>query len=68
MQEECDFQIILEKKLSAEGRLDAAASSTNLSETEIKKLVRICSYDRLFSILLSTQCAEKRDKLMQRKG
>ncbi|KAK9294734.1 hypothetical protein QLX08_010755 [Tetragonisca angustula] len=39
MQEECDFQTTLEKKLSAEGRLDAAASSTNLSETEIKKLI-----------------------------
>ncbi|XP_043507715.1 rootletin [Frieseomelitta varia] len=39
MQEECDFQTTLEKKLSAEGRLDVAASSTNLSETEIKKLI-----------------------------
>lgn len=63
MQEECDFQTTLEKKLSAEGRLDAAASSTNLSETEIKKLVRICSYDRLPLMLLLIQCAENCDKL-----
>ena len=65
MQEECDFQTTLEKKLSAEGRLDAAASSTNLSETEIKKLVRICSCDRLSLMLHLIQCAEKCNKLMQ---
>lgn len=42
MQEECDFQSsLMEKKLSAETRLDTAASSITLSETEIKKSVRI---------------------------
>ncbi|XP_050490240.1 neurofilament medium polypeptide-like [Bombus huntii] len=39
MQEECDFQVTLEKKLSVEARLDAVASSTNLSETEMKKSI-----------------------------
>ncbi|XP_043598420.1 dynein axonemal assembly factor 1 homolog [Bombus pyrosoma] len=39
MQEECDFQVTLEKKLSVETRLDVVASSTNLSETEIRKSV-----------------------------
>lgn len=42
MQEECDFQSsLMEKKVSAEARLDTAASSITLSETEIKKSVRI---------------------------
>ncbi|OAD54985.1 Dynein assembly factor 1, axonemal like protein [Eufriesea mexicana] len=40
MQEECDFQTaFVEKKLSTEARLDAAASSAHLSETEIKKSI-----------------------------
>ncbi|XP_068983710.1 uncharacterized protein PF3D7_1120600-like [Bombus flavifrons] len=39
MQEACDFQVTLEKKLSVETRLDAVASSTNLSETEMKKSI-----------------------------
>ncbi|XP_043785753.1 uncharacterized protein PF11_0207-like [Apis laboriosa] len=40
MQEECDFQSsLMEKKLSAEARLDTAASSITLSETEIKKSI-----------------------------
>lgn len=47
MQEECDFQsTFVEKKLSSETRLDGAASSALLSETEIKKSVRISSDDR----------------------
>lgn len=48
MQEECDFQVTLEKKLSVEARLDAVASSTNLSETEMKKSVRIYSRNHFF--------------------
>lgn len=53
MQEECDFQSsLMEKKVSAEARLDTAASSITLSETEIKKSVRIPNFDEIYSLLI----------------
>lgn len=63
MQEECDFQVTLEKKLSVETRLDAVASSTNLSETEIKKSVRIYSCNHFFGNITLIQRTGESGKL-----
>lgn len=63
MQEECDFQVTLEKKLSVEARLDAVASSTNLSETEMKKSVRIYSHNHFFGNITLIQRIGESDKL-----